>query len=79
MVMQPALVKNPFGMLPATPQMSIGNGGSAPSVQYGISSLPVSVITALTILIVLLDGLDCLLASCSSENFRKDRKVCMFD
>jgi nuclear pore complex protein Nup98-Nup96 len=52
MVMQPALVKNPFGMLPATPQMSIGNGGSAPSVQYGISSLPVSIITVLTILIV---------------------------
>jgi hypothetical protein len=24
------------------PQMSIGNGGSSPSVQYGISSLPVS-------------------------------------
>uniref|UniRef100_A0A0D3HRT8 Nucleoporin autopeptidase n=1 Tax=Oryza barthii TaxID=65489 RepID=A0A0D3HRT8_9ORYZ len=42
MVMQPALVKNPFGTLPATPQMSIGNGGSAPSVQYGISSLPVA-------------------------------------
>ncbi|KAL5206008.1 hypothetical protein ABZP36_034217 [Zizania latifolia] len=42
MVMQPALVSNPFGMLPAMPQMSIGNGGSAPSVQYGISSLPVA-------------------------------------
>uniref|UniRef100_A0A0E0MK26 Nucleoporin autopeptidase n=1 Tax=Oryza punctata TaxID=4537 RepID=A0A0E0MK26_ORYPU len=42
MVMQSALVTNPFGTLPATPQMSIGNGGSAPSVQYGISSLPVA-------------------------------------
>lgn len=42
MVMQPALVLNPFGTLPAMPQMSIGNGGSSPSVQYGISSLPVS-------------------------------------
>ncbi|KAG8093699.1 hypothetical protein GUJ93_ZPchr0012g21392 [Zizania palustris] len=42
MVMQPAFVSNPFGTLPAMPQMSIGNGGSAPSVQYGISSLPVA-------------------------------------
>jgi hypothetical protein len=42
MVMQPAPVSNPFGTLPAMPQMSIGNGGSSPSVQYGISSLPVS-------------------------------------
>uniref|UniRef100_A0A804NIM5 Nucleoporin autopeptidase n=1 Tax=Zea mays TaxID=4577 RepID=A0A804NIM5_MAIZE len=41
MVMQPAPVSNPFGMLPAMPHMSIGNGGSSPSVQYGISSLPV--------------------------------------
>ncbi|CAN6239926.1 unnamed protein product [Urochloa humidicola] len=40
MVMQPAPVSNPFGTLPAMPQMSIGNGGSSPSVQYGISSLP---------------------------------------
>jgi hypothetical protein len=45
MVMQPALVSNPFGMLPAMPQMSIGNGGSSPSVQYGISSLPVSFVS----------------------------------
>ncbi|XP_066370348.1 nuclear pore complex protein NUP98A-like isoform X1 [Miscanthus floridulus] len=42
MVMQPAPVSNPFGTLPAMPQMSIGNGGSSPSVQYGISSLPVA-------------------------------------
>ncbi|EMS62333.1 Nuclear pore complex protein Nup98-Nup96 [Triticum urartu] len=42
MVMQPTLVSNPFGTLPAMPQMSIGNGGSAPSIQYGISSLPVA-------------------------------------
>lgn len=34
-------VANPFGTLPAMPQMSIGRNGSAPSVQYGISSLPV--------------------------------------
>jgi hypothetical protein len=45
MVMQSALVSNPFGMLPAMPQMSIGNGGSSPSVQYGISSLPVSFVS----------------------------------
>lgn len=42
MVMQPALVLNPFGTLPAMPQMSIGNGGSSPSIQYGISSMPVA-------------------------------------
>ncbi|KAG2622533.1 hypothetical protein PVAP13_3KG000032 [Panicum virgatum] len=42
MVMQPAPVSNPFGTLPAMPQMSIGNGGSSPLVQYGISSLPVA-------------------------------------
>ncbi|KAM0885559.1 hypothetical protein ACQ4PT_030277 [Festuca glaucescens] len=42
MVMQPTLVSNPFGTLPAMPQMSIGNGGSSPSIQYGISSLPVA-------------------------------------
>ncbi|KAJ6832527.1 nuclear pore complex protein NUP98A isoform X2 [Iris pallida] len=42
MVMQPAPVTNPFGTLPAMPQMSIGRVGSAPSVQYGISSMPVS-------------------------------------
>ncbi|KAJ6816761.1 nuclear pore complex protein NUP98A isoform X1 [Iris pallida] len=41
-VMQPAPVTNPFGTLPAMPQMSIGRVGSAPSVQYGISSMPVS-------------------------------------
>lgn len=40
-VMQPAPVTNPFGTLPAMPQMSIGRVGSAPSVQYGISSMPV--------------------------------------
>lgn len=41
-VIQPAPVTNPFGTLPAMPQMSIGRGGTAPSVQYGISSMPVS-------------------------------------
>ncbi|CAL9078977.1 unnamed protein product [Musa textilis] len=42
MVMQPAPVTNPFGTLPAMPQMSIGRTGSAPSIQYGISSMPVA-------------------------------------
>ncbi|KAK3166517.1 hypothetical protein QOZ80_1AG0046790 [Eleusine coracana subsp. coracana] len=42
MVMQPAPVSYPYGTLPAMPQMSIGNAGSFPSVQYGISSLPVA-------------------------------------
>lgn len=39
---QPAPVTNPFGTLPAMPQMSIGRAGTAPSVQYGISSMPVN-------------------------------------
>ncbi|KAL0287366.1 UNVERIFIED_CONTAM: Nuclear pore complex protein A [Sesamum angustifolium] len=30
-----------FGTLPAMPQMSIGRTGTSPSIQYGISSLPV--------------------------------------
>ncbi|KAL8196324.1 hypothetical protein R6Q57_025324 [Mikania cordata] len=38
---QPQSVTNPFGTLPAMPQMSIGRVGNAPSIQYGISSLPV--------------------------------------
>ncbi|KAK1326439.1 hypothetical protein QJS10_CPA01g00129 [Acorus calamus] len=38
---QPTLT-NPFGTLPAMPQMSIGRAGAGPSVQYGISSMPVS-------------------------------------
>lgn len=41
-VAQPASITNPFGTLPTMPQMSIGRVGSAPSVQYGISSMPVS-------------------------------------
>ncbi|KAI9081241.1 hypothetical protein K1719_036813 [Acacia pycnantha] len=40
-VVQAAPIANPFGTLPALPQMSIGRAGTAPSVQYGISSLPV--------------------------------------
>jgi len=32
---------NPFGTLPAMPQMSIGRVGTTPSIQYGISSMPV--------------------------------------
>ncbi|CAN0840765.1 Nuclear pore complex protein NUP98A [Linum grandiflorum] len=34
-------VTNPFGSLPAMPQISIARAGTTPSVQYGISSLPV--------------------------------------
>lgn len=42
-MVQPAPT-NPFGNLPALPQMSIGPTGYSPSIQYGISSLPVSVL-----------------------------------
>ncbi|KAF8048270.1 hypothetical protein N665_2583s0005 [Sinapis alba] len=38
---QPNPVASPFGTLPAIPQISIGQGGNSPSIQYGISSLPV--------------------------------------
>ncbi|KAI3993319.1 hypothetical protein MKX01_010062 [Papaver californicum] len=39
---QPAAVAtNPFGTLPTMPQVSIGHTGSAPSIQYGISNMPV--------------------------------------
>ncbi|XWS50219.1 hypothetical protein CRYUN_Cryun12cG0069900 [Craigia yunnanensis] len=38
---QPVTITNPYGTLPAMPQMSIGRAGTAPSVQYGISSMPV--------------------------------------
>lgn len=41
---QPIAVTNPFGTLPAMPQMSIGRAGTAPSIQYGISSMPVKFI-----------------------------------
>ncbi|KAK6923622.1 Nuclear pore complex protein Nup98-Nup96-like, autopeptidase S59 domain [Dillenia turbinata] len=40
-VSQSVPVTNPFGTLPAMPHMSIGRTGTAPSIQYGISSLPV--------------------------------------
>ncbi|KAL2458326.1 Nuclear pore complex protein [Forsythia ovata] len=40
-VAQSALATNPFGTLPAMPQISIGRTGTSPSIQYGISSLPV--------------------------------------
>ncbi|XWS48698.1 hypothetical protein CRYUN_Cryun13aG0098700 [Craigia yunnanensis] len=40
-VVQPLTITNPYGTLPAMPQMSIGRAGTAPSVQYGISSMPV--------------------------------------
>lgn len=40
-VVQAMPVTNPFGTLPAMPQMSIGRAGTSPSVQYGISNMPV--------------------------------------
>lgn len=40
---QAASIANPFGTLPTMPQVSIGHTGTSPSVQYGISSLPVSI------------------------------------
>ncbi|KAJ0963340.1 hypothetical protein J5N97_028462 [Dioscorea zingiberensis] len=40
--MQPAPITHPFGTLPTMPQMSIGRASSSPSVQYGISSIPVA-------------------------------------
>ncbi|KAH1080396.1 hypothetical protein J1N35_020157 [Gossypium stocksii] len=40
-VAQPLTITNPYGTLPAMPQISIGRTGAAPSVQYGISSMPV--------------------------------------
>ncbi|KAH9621674.1 hypothetical protein KSS87_006079 [Heliosperma pusillum] len=40
-VLQPVAITNPFGTLPATPHMSIGNSGTSSSIQYGISSMPV--------------------------------------
>lgn len=40
-VMQPVAVTNPFGTLPAMPQVSIGRTGTSSSIQYGISSMPV--------------------------------------
>ncbi|KAJ0980511.1 hypothetical protein J5N97_008766 [Dioscorea zingiberensis] len=42
MVMQPTPVADPFGTLPTMPQISIGHAGSSPSIQYGISSMPVA-------------------------------------
>ena len=36
---------NPFGTLPALPQMSIGRVGTPPSIQYGISSMPVNALS----------------------------------
>lgn len=33
-------VQNPFGVLPPVPQMSTARAGTAPSIQYGISSMP---------------------------------------
>jgi len=32
---------NPFGTLPTMPQISIGRVGTTPSMQYGISSMPI--------------------------------------
>ncbi|KAK1554780.1 hypothetical protein Q3G72_017288 [Acer saccharum] len=39
LAVQPIAVTNPFGTLPAI-QMSIGRAGTAPSIQYRISSMP---------------------------------------
>ncbi|KAL7237773.1 hypothetical protein ACSBR2_003969 [Camellia fascicularis] len=39
--LQPAPNVSPFGALPAMPPLSIGHPGSLPSIQYGISSMPV--------------------------------------
>ncbi|CAL5340993.1 unnamed protein product [Camellia sinensis] len=39
--LQPAPNVSPFGALPAMPPLSIGHPGSIPSIQYGISSMPV--------------------------------------
>ncbi|XP_028805918.1 nuclear pore complex protein NUP98A [Neltuma alba] len=41
-VVQAAPISNPFGTLPALPHMSIGRAGTTPSIQYGISSMPVT-------------------------------------
>ncbi|CAI9093331.1 OLC1v1028809C4 [Oldenlandia corymbosa var. corymbosa] len=40
-VVPQAVSTNPFGTLPAMPQISIGRTGTSPSIQYGISSMPV--------------------------------------
>ncbi|CAL5399194.1 unnamed protein product [Camellia sinensis] len=41
LALQPAPNVSPFGALPAMPPLSIGHPGSIPSIQYGISSMPV--------------------------------------
>ncbi|XP_073052088.1 nuclear pore complex protein NUP98A-like isoform X3 [Primulina eburnea] len=38
---QPSPIVNPYGTLPAMPQISIGRTGTSPSIHYGISSLPI--------------------------------------
>ena len=40
---QPAPNVSPFGALPTMARLSIGQAGSTSPVQYGISSMPVSV------------------------------------
>ncbi|CAA7047457.1 unnamed protein product [Microthlaspi erraticum] len=40
-VVQQNPIANPFGTLPVLPQMSLSQGGNSPSIQYGISSMPV--------------------------------------
>jgi len=42
MVAQAAPISDPFRTLPALPQMSIGQVGTTPSVQYGISNMHVN-------------------------------------
>lgn len=41
LVMQPALIANPFGTLPVMPQMSFASTVSEAPRQTGISSIPV--------------------------------------
>ncbi|CAL0316652.1 unnamed protein product [Lupinus luteus] len=41
-VVQTTSITNPFGTLPALPQISIGQVGTTASIQYGISSMPAS-------------------------------------
>ncbi|GMH30222.1 hypothetical protein Nepgr_032065 [Nepenthes gracilis] len=40
-VAQSMTITNPFGTLPAMPQISIGRARTSPPIQYGISSMPV--------------------------------------
>jgi len=65
-VAQPVAVTNPFGTLPAMPHMSIGNTGISPSIQYGISSMPVSTNLLLQLVHIVQIGMTLLNALSSS-------------